>query len=90
MDDPTLSADTRGRMYDVGRSQSTDYFGLREQLSEDELELLLRTRAYVDDEVLPVIGGLLGAGGVPVRPGPAARRARPGRRRHRRATAARR
>jgi len=47
----------RERMYDVGRSRSTDYFGLREQLSEQELDLLLRTRAYVDDEVLPVIGG---------------------------------
>lgn len=47
----------RGRRYDVGRSLSTDYFGLRDQLSEDELELLLRTRAFVDDEVLPVIGG---------------------------------
>ena len=57
MKDQAESADTRGRMYDVGRSQSTDYFGLREQLSEGELELLLRTRAFVDDEVLPVIGG---------------------------------
>ncbi len=57
MDDPTPSADSRGRTYEVGRSQSTDYFGLREQLSEDELDLLLRTRAFVDDEVLPVIGG---------------------------------
>ena len=57
MDDQARSADDRGRMYEVGRSQSTDYFGLREQLSEDELDLLLRTRAFVDDEVLPVIGG---------------------------------
>ncbi|MDP9434318.1 MAG: acyl-CoA dehydrogenase family protein [Actinomycetota bacterium] len=43
--------------YEVGRSLSTDYFGLRDQLSPDELELLLRTRQFVDDEVLPVIGG---------------------------------
>lgn len=43
--------------YDVGRSLSTDYFGLRDQLAPDELDLLLRTRAFVDDEVLPVIGG---------------------------------
>ena len=42
--------------YDVGRSLSTDYFGLRDQLSEDELALLLKARAFVDDEVLPVIG----------------------------------
>jgi glutaryl-CoA dehydrogenase len=45
------------RMYDVGRSLSTDYFGLRDQLGPDELDYLLRTRAFVDDEVLPVIGG---------------------------------
>jgi len=45
------------RLYDVGRSSSTDYFGLRDELKPDELELLLRTRAFVDDEVLPVIGG---------------------------------
>ena len=43
--------------YDVGRSLSTDYFGLKDQLSEDELALLLKARAFVDDEVLPVIGG---------------------------------
>lgn len=45
------------RMYDVGRSLSTDYFGLRDQLGPEELDYLLRTRAFVDDEVLPVIGG---------------------------------
>ena len=45
------------RMYDVGRALSTDYFGLRDQLDEAELDYLLRTRAFVDDEVLPVIGG---------------------------------
>lgn len=43
------------RTYDVGRSLSTDHFGLRDELSPDELEVLLRTRAFVDDEVLPVI-----------------------------------
>lgn len=48
---------TPDRLYDVGRSLSTDYFGLQDQLRPDELELLLRTRAFVDDEVLPVIGG---------------------------------
>jgi glutaryl-CoA dehydrogenase len=43
------------RTYDVGRSLSTDYFGVADQLSTDELEMLLRARAFVDDEVLPVI-----------------------------------
>jgi glutaryl-CoA dehydrogenase len=45
------------RTYDVGRSLSTDYFGLKDQLSPDELALLLKAREFVDDEVLPVIGG---------------------------------
>lgn len=44
------------RSYDVGRSLSTDYFGLRDEIRGEDLELLLRTRAFVDDEVLPVIG----------------------------------
>ena len=44
------------RLYDVGRSLSTDYFGLRDEIGGADLELLLRTRAFVDDEVLPVIG----------------------------------
>src|SRR6201988_3329733 len=41
----------------LGHALSTDYFFLREQLSEDELTVLRRVRAFVDDEVLPVIGG---------------------------------
>ena len=56
---PTSAPDGRppaGRRYDVGRSLSTDYFGLRDELSSADLELLLKARAFVDDEVLPVIG----------------------------------
>jgi glutaryl-CoA dehydrogenase len=41
----------------LGHALSTDYFFLREQLSEDELTVLRRVRRFVDDEVLPVIGG---------------------------------
>ncbi len=41
---------------DLGHSLSTDYFFLREQLTEDQLEVLRRVRLFVDDEVLPVIG----------------------------------
>ena len=42
---------------DLGHSLATDYFFLREQLSEQQLEVLRRVRLFVDDEVLPVIGG---------------------------------
>lgn len=52
-----MSAAGGGRLYDVGRSMSTDYFGLRDELCPEDLEVLLRARAFVDDEVLPVIGG---------------------------------
>jgi len=41
----------------LGHSLSTDYFFLREQLTEDELEVLRRVRGFVEDEVLAVIGG---------------------------------
>ena len=42
---------------DIGRSLSTDYFRIADQLTSEELGYLLRTRAFVDDEVLPVING---------------------------------
>ena len=42
---------------DLGHSLATDYFFLREQLTDEQLELLRRVRLFVDDEVLPVIGG---------------------------------
>ena len=41
----------------LGHSLSTDYFFLREQLTEGELEVLRRVRRFVEDEVLSVIGG---------------------------------
>jgi len=51
------SPDTKAPTYDVGRALSTDYFGLQDEFTPDEMALLLKTRAFVDDEVLPVIGG---------------------------------
>ena len=42
---------------DLGHALATDYFFLREQLTEEQLEMLRRVRLFVDDEVLPVIGG---------------------------------
>jgi glutaryl-CoA dehydrogenase len=41
---------------DVGKALGTDYFLLRNQLSEEEIDYLERTRRFVDDELLPVIG----------------------------------
>jgi glutaryl-CoA dehydrogenase len=41
----------------LGHALSTDYFFLREQLTDEELDVLRRVREFVDDEVLPVIGG---------------------------------
>jgi glutaryl-CoA dehydrogenase len=42
---------------DLGKALGTDYFFLREQLSPEQLDYLTRTRRFVDDEVLEVIGG---------------------------------
>ena len=39
----------------IGDALSTDYFGLRDQLTPEQLDYLLRTRTFVDDVVLPVI-----------------------------------
>jgi glutaryl-CoA dehydrogenase len=45
-------------MYEtIGRAQGTDYFRIADQLTPEELDYLQRTRAFVDDEVLPVING---------------------------------
>jgi glutaryl-CoA dehydrogenase len=40
----------------LGHALATDYLFLREQLTEEQLDLLRRVREFVDGEVLPVIG----------------------------------
>jgi glutaryl-CoA dehydrogenase len=45
-----------GARPDLGRALASDYFFLRDQLTSGQIELLERVRAFVDDEVLPVIG----------------------------------
>ena len=40
---------------EIGRSLGTDYFGLRDELTDAERDDLRRTRAFVDNDVLPVI-----------------------------------
>ena len=39
----------------LGESLATDYLLVREQFSDEQWELFLRTRRFVDNEVLPVI-----------------------------------
>src|SRR3712207_9122100 len=41
----------------IGKALSTDYFQLREEFSPEQMDHLLRTRSFVEDEVLPVING---------------------------------
>ena len=41
----------------IGRSLGTDYFGLRDELTDVERDYLRRTREFIDDDVLPVING---------------------------------
>ena len=40
---------------EIGRSLGTDYFGLRDELTDAERDYLRRARACVDNDVLPVI-----------------------------------
>jgi glutaryl-CoA dehydrogenase len=42
---------------DLGHALATDYFFVREDLTEEQLGVLRRVREFADDEVLPVIGG---------------------------------
>ena len=42
---------------DIGRALGTDYLLLRQELTDEELDYLERTRRFVDDEVLPVMPG---------------------------------
>jgi glutaryl-CoA dehydrogenase len=41
---------------ELGRALATDYFFIREQLTDKQLDVLRRMREFVDQEVLPVIG----------------------------------
>jgi glutaryl-CoA dehydrogenase len=41
---------------DIGKALGTDYFHIRDELDEAELEYLERARRFVEHEVLPVIG----------------------------------
>ena len=51
---------------DIGRALGTDYFLLRSELSEDELDYLDRTRRFVEEEVLPVMPGYWERAEVPL------------------------
>jgi glutaryl-CoA dehydrogenase len=42
---------------DIGKALGTDYFHIRDELSEAEVDYLERARRFVEHEVLPVIGG---------------------------------
>jgi len=42
---------------DIGKALGTDYFLLKEHLTQDERAYLERARRFVEDEVLPVING---------------------------------
>ncbi len=42
---------------DIGSSRGTDYLHIADDLSAEDLEVWRRARDYVDEQVLPVIGG---------------------------------
>jgi len=68
---------------DIGLARETDYFLMKDQLTEDELGLLYKVRKFAETEVLPVVNPYWErAGRVPVRAGSQARRAEHRRRHH--------
>ena len=42
---------------DIGKALGTDYFHIRDELSDEELDYLERARRFVEHELLPVMGG---------------------------------
>src|SRR5919107_5967043 len=54
--DDTYDEDVLGSAR-IGTSLGTDYFGLRDELTDSERDYLQRARGFVDGEVLPVING---------------------------------
>ena len=50
----------------IGEALGTDYFLLKEHLTEDERSYLERTRRFVDEEVLPVINDFWERAEVPL------------------------
>src|SRR5579859_1832037 len=40
---------------DIGLARETDYFLMKDQLTEDELGLLYKVRKFAETEVLPVV-----------------------------------
>ena len=40
---------------DIGLARETDYFLMKEQLAEDELELMYKVRKFGETEILPVV-----------------------------------
>ena len=51
--------------YSIGEALGTDYFGLREPFTAQQEGYLVRTREFVDAEVLPVINGYWGRAEFP-------------------------
>ena len=51
------TSEDRDTFGDLGKALATDYFFLRQQLSPEQLDYLARARRFVDEEVIPVIGG---------------------------------
>lgn len=51
----SLTAESSTISIDVGEALGTDYFSLRDPFTPEQQDVLARVRAFVDDEVLPVI-----------------------------------
>ena len=50
---------------DIGLARETDYFLMKEQLTEDELELMYKVRKFGETEILPVVNSYWERGEFP-------------------------
>jgi glutaryl-CoA dehydrogenase len=51
----TMTTTVAALAQDIGLARETDYFSMKDQLTEDELGLLYKVRRFAETEVLPVV-----------------------------------
>jgi glutaryl-CoA dehydrogenase len=54
-EDVAMTTTVTALAQDIGLARETDYFLMKDQLTEDELELLYKVRGFAETEILPVV-----------------------------------
>src|SRR5260221_2301244 len=54
-EDSAMTTTVTALAQDIGLARETDYFLMKQQLTQDEVELLYRVRKFAETDVLPVV-----------------------------------